>query len=195
MGIFFQMRLRNAFGRALDSGYIPLTAYAASPNFTGLQSPNTAQLITSDPWQATPWYPEMYFPANSALFADLQALNTGDSYYSFHIYLQGVKRFQNENCKDGKIQPAKTSKTAMPPATSPSQPHYVPNFAMYSRPPDGWHDEPFEYVFTFQQTFAAPITSVAQASLANVPMQLDPDADFYMRGLAILQDYLGGGPT
>ena len=195
MGIFFHMRLRNAFGRALDSAYIPMTAYAASPNFTGLQSPNTAQLHHKTIMAGNSLVSGDVLPGEFGLFADLQALNTGDSYYSFHIYLQGVKRFQNENCKDGKIQPAKTSKTAMPPATSPSQPHYVPNFAMYSRPPDGWHDEPFEYVFTFQQTFAAPITSVAQASLANVPMQLDPDADFYMRGLAILQDYLGGGPT
>lgn len=91
--ILFEMRLRNAFGRALDSAFIPMAAYAGSPNFSGTPT-------LTDPWQATPWYPELYFPANGAMFADFQALNTG-SYYSFHIYLQGIKRFQNEACKPG----------------------------------------------------------------------------------------------
>jgi hypothetical protein len=101
--ILFSMRLRNAFGRPLDSNYIPMGAYAARPNL----STGTPQL--TDPWQATPWYSELYFPANSALWADFQALNVG-YYYSFHIYLKGVKRFQNEACKPG--EGASTAKAA-----------------------------------------------------------------------------------
>ena len=97
------MRMRNAYGRALDSGFIPLSAYAGSPNFTGTPS-------LTDPWPATAWFQEMYCPANSAMFLDLQATATGGSYYSFHVYLEGVKRYQNESCKPG--QAASTAKAA-----------------------------------------------------------------------------------
>ena len=75
---------------------------------------------------------------------------------------------------------------------------YTPNYAAYSRAPQGWHDEPFEYVFTFQQTFVTGITAITQATLLNQPMQLDPDADFFMRGMAVLVDSVltveGAGP-
>jgi hypothetical protein len=97
------MRMRNAYGRALDSGFIPLSAYAGSPNFSGTPS-------VTDPWPASPWFQEMFCPANSAMFVDLLALATGGTYYSFHIYLQGVKRYQNESCKPG--QGASTAKAA-----------------------------------------------------------------------------------
>jgi hypothetical protein len=91
--INFTLRLKNPFGRALDSLAIPLNAYAATPNFDN--SP-----VLQGPWQATPWFPEMYCPANSALWGDFTAITTG-TYYSLHIYFQGVKRFQNEQCRPG----------------------------------------------------------------------------------------------
>jgi hypothetical protein len=103
--INMSLRMRNAYGRALDSGFIPLSAYAGSPNFSGTPS-------ITDPWPASPWFQEMYCPANSAMFVDLMALasGAGATYYSFHIYLQGVKRFQNQSCKPG--QGASTAKAA-----------------------------------------------------------------------------------
>ena len=97
------IRMRNAYGRPLDSGFIPLSAYAGAPNFTG-----TPYIVR--PWEATPWFQEMYCPANAAMFLDLQATATGGLYYSFHVYLQGVKRYQNESCKPG--QGASTAKAA-----------------------------------------------------------------------------------
>lgn len=100
--ILFALRMRNAFGRALDSGFIPIGAYCGHPNFSGFPT-------LTDPWQATPWYPEQYFPANSAMWVDFEALNKG-GYYSIHLYLQGVKRFQNESCKPGAA--ASTAKAA-----------------------------------------------------------------------------------
>jgi hypothetical protein len=103
--IFFSMRLKNAFGRALDSDFIPMPAYAADPNFTGTPD-------QTDPWQATPWYPEQYFPGNGVLWGDFQGLNSGGigGYYSFHLYLQGVKRFENEVCQPG--EKSSTAKAA-----------------------------------------------------------------------------------
>jgi hypothetical protein len=92
-----QMRLRNAFGRPLDNAFIPMSAYAASPNFTN--GP-----VNGDLWQASPWYPELYIPANGALWMDFEPLTTlgvDQNYYSIHVYLQGVKRFKNEVCKPG----------------------------------------------------------------------------------------------
>jgi hypothetical protein len=70
---------------------------------------------------------------------------------------------------------------------------YVPNYAMYPSAPDGWHDEPFEYVYTFQFDFGAPISVAAQANLLNQPLQLDPDGDFYMRGMAAMIDQAPAG--
>ena len=69
---------------------------------------------------------------------------------------------------------------------------------MYSKAPDGWHDEPYEYCFNFQNTLAASVTTPRILDFADQPLQFDPDADFYMRGMAILIDaapvaYAGGG--
>lgn len=96
--ILFDMRLRDAFGRFLDNGFIPMDAYATSP--TSLDSTG----FPAGGPVATPWYPELYCPANSAMWADFQAENGSASvltpaFYSFHIYFQGVKRFQNESCE------------------------------------------------------------------------------------------------
>ncbi len=69
---------------------------------------------------------------------------------------------------------------------------------MYSKAPDGWHDEPYEYCFNFQSTLAVSVTNPALFNFADQPLQFDPDADFYMRGMAFLIDaapaaYHGGG--
>jgi hypothetical protein len=110
----FNMRLRNAYGRALDSGFIPMMAYATSPENLN----NAAFGPESGSPVATPWYPEMYCPANGTMFADFQCqpVTTGagavSASYSFHLYLQGVKRFQNEECKPGNSQSTGTGKAA-----------------------------------------------------------------------------------
>lgn len=75
---------------------------------------------------------------------------------------------------------------------------YRPNYLMYSVAPTGWHDEPYEYVFNFQNTLAASVTNPRILDFGNYPLNFDPDADFYMRGAAILIDaapatYVGGG--
>lgn len=97
--ITFNMRLRNSYGRALDNDFIPMQAYATQPQFSGPYTAPAGQPV------ATPWYPEMYFPANGAMWADFQAQGpiamSAYKFYSFHVYLQGIKRFQNETgtCK------------------------------------------------------------------------------------------------
>jgi hypothetical protein len=109
--ITFDMRLRDSFGRYLDNGFVPMGAYATSPTSldeTGFPAGGPV---------ATPWYPELYCPANSAMWADFQAelgvTGVGNAYYSFHIYLQGVKRFQNEDCKPNSTSPSSTKKSSI----------------------------------------------------------------------------------
>jgi FG-GAP repeat len=65
---------------------------------------------------------------------------------------------------------------------------YKPNYRDYSRPPQGWHDEPFQYVWSFQSTFTSLAANPALGNLLNQPLQLDPDADFYLRGMAVVID-------
>jgi len=98
--ITFDMRLRDSFGRPLDNGFIPMAAYATSPS--ALTAATFFQVPGSP--EATPWYPELYCPANSAMMADFQAefaVVGVPWFYSFHLYFQGIKRFQNEDCKPG----------------------------------------------------------------------------------------------
>jgi hypothetical protein len=71
---------------------------------------------------------------------------------------------------------------------------YRPSYLNYSKAPTGWHDEHFDYCFNFQFTYSAPISA---GLIPNLPLQFDPDADFYARGIAILIDappvaYVGG---
>lgn len=111
INLFFNMRLRNAYGRALDNDYIPMMAYATSPQTIA----NAAFGPEAGSPVATPWFPELYCPANGSMFADFQCQpivlpNSGEFNYSFHIYLQGVKRFQNEECKPGNSQSTGTGK-------------------------------------------------------------------------------------
>jgi hypothetical protein len=76
---------------------------------------------------------------------------------------------------------------------------YRPLYAMYSSPPAGWRDEPFDYCFNFQFTFTPTgVTNPRLADLFNTPLALEGDADFYVRGMAIQIDlppstYAGGG--
>jgi hypothetical protein len=65
---------------------------------------------------------------------------------------------------------------------------YTPSYLLYSQAPTDWHDEPFEYCFTFQKDFGAPISTATQADMLNQPLQFDPDADFYLRGMAVQED-------
>ena len=98
--ITFNMRLRDSFGRPLDSDYTPMQTYGTNPagntGFAGIY----AQLAGNP--VATPWYPELYCPASSAMWADFQAQGpisaSAYKFYSFHLYFQGIKRFQNEDC-------------------------------------------------------------------------------------------------
>lgn len=94
----FNMRLRDSFGRPLDSDFIPMQAYATS--LLGVYAAAPGNPV------ATAVYPELYCPASSAMWADFQAQGIGNAVsanlaYSFHLYFQGVKRFQNEDCKPG----------------------------------------------------------------------------------------------
>ena len=100
---YFNMRLRDGFGRSLDNGFIPMQAYATEPTDAGPFAQVAGAPI------ATPWLPELYCPANGAMWADFQCQNIpgigsipvtmASPSYSFHLYFQGVKRFQNENCE------------------------------------------------------------------------------------------------
>jgi hypothetical protein len=83
------------------------------------------------------------------------------------------------------------SAVATPP-TPKLQPHYIPNYARYSRAPGGYHDEPFEYVFSFQGSITLSQVPPRQADLLNQPLHFDPDADFYMRGIGFLLDQSAG---
>jgi hypothetical protein len=65
---------------------------------------------------------------------------------------------------------------------------YRPNYAMYSKAPEGYHDEPFEYVWSFQRTLAAGSVTLGDLDSLNNPLQFDPDADFYLRGIAVVVD-------
>jgi hypothetical protein len=94
--IDFDMRLRDSFGRPLDQGFIPMAAYAITPIGAGpFPAPAGAPV-------GTPIYPELFCPKSSVMQADFQAQGlTGRApqFYSFHLYLQGVKRFPNEICE------------------------------------------------------------------------------------------------
>ena len=53
-------------------------------------------------------------------------------------------------------------------------------------PPEGFHDEDFEYLFNSVTTPAFSATLAAGASLRDIPLVLETDADFALRGLRIL---------
>jgi hypothetical protein len=57
------------------------------------------------------------------------------------------------------------------PGFDPEQ--YIPLYDFYSVPPEGWHDEPFDYFFSFD-------LEASERRLLSLPMEYD--ADFYWRG-------------
>jgi hypothetical protein len=91
--IDFNMRLRDTFGRPLDDGYIPMSAYAVAPIAAGPFAAPAGSPV------GTPFFPELYCPASGTLQADFQAQLGASQFYSFHIYLQGVKRFKTTICE------------------------------------------------------------------------------------------------
>ena len=102
--VAYDLRLRDSFGRYLDNGYIPMGAYATSPPEGAVSGGTSPAMFYQNPGSpvATPWYPELYCPANSAMWADFQAefaIGGVPWFYSFHLYFAGVKRFQNEQCE------------------------------------------------------------------------------------------------
>jgi len=54
-------------------------------------------------------------------------------------------------------------------------PRFVPMFKQYSSPPEGCTDQDYDYYFPFSVT--------ALLERFQQPMIMDPDADFYLRGL------------
>jgi hypothetical protein len=110
----FNMRIRNAYGRALDSASIPMMSYATSPETLA----NAAFGPEPGSPVATPWFPELYCPSNGVMTADFQCQTcpTGvtpvDASYSFHLYFQGIKRFRNEECKPGNTESTKVGQAA-----------------------------------------------------------------------------------
>jgi|SRR5208337_1664873 len=106
----FDMRLRNAYGRALDSTFIPMMSYATSPQNLA----NAAFGPEPGSPVATPWFPELYCPSNGVLSVDFSCqpiplITSALVGYSFHLYFQGVKRFRNEECKPGNTESTKVA--------------------------------------------------------------------------------------
>lgn len=92
--ITLAMRLRDCFGRPLDNDFIVMSAYAMPPTQN-----NAFQISATFPQLVgTPVLPELYCPANGFMFAEFQGL-IAHQMFNFSIYLAGVKRFQNEDCK------------------------------------------------------------------------------------------------
>ncbi len=92
--IDFSMRLRDCFGRPLDSDFMVMSAYAMPPNQNGVFNIN----INFPTMVGTPILPELYCPANGFMFGDFLGVNANRT-YNFSLYFQGVKRFQDEECK------------------------------------------------------------------------------------------------
>lgn len=61
---------------------------------------------------------------------------------------------------------------------------YLPIWKRYSSPPAGWHDEPYDYYFEL------PI--LASATRNKIPLPLDNDAVFLMRGMCGFSDEADG---
>jgi hypothetical protein len=61
---------------------------------------------------------------------------------------------------------------------------YMPLYCMYSLPPAGWHDEPYDMYFE--------IPATALQSQQGLPLQMDTDADFFVRGITGFADTTPG---
>jgi hypothetical protein len=105
-------------------------------------------------------------PRATQLFVDLQ--NTGVGNISVQVILTGVQIYDRAGIN--------TVVAGFEPEA------YTPLYEMYSKPPAGWHDEPFDYYFEI------PATAL-QTQTVVLPMEAD--ADFYWRGSTAA--YIGNG--
>lgn len=101
----------------------------------------------------------MILPRANKFYIDIQNLDSSD--LSVQVILKGVELFEPlgiNRCMPG-FEPEE----------------YIPMYDFYSTPPRGWHDEPFDYYF--------PLT-VLRGARKTTPLPMDPDADFYWRGIS-----------
>lgn len=105
-------------------------------------------------------------PRTSQFFVDLQ--NTGGADITVQVILKGIQLYQRAGIN------------TVPPGFEPES--YLPMYKAFSRPPAGWHDEPFDYYF-----------EIAALALQNqtVTLPMESDADFYWRGSTAA--YIGTG--
>jgi hypothetical protein len=96
---------------------------------------------------------------STQVFYDIQ--NVGTVNVNVQVILKGILAFEPLGIN-----------TCMP-GFEPEE--YIPLYQMYSLPPAGWHDEPYDYYFE--------IEAAASASQQGLPLQMDTDADFYARGI------------
>lgn len=96
-------------------------------------------------------------PRASQLFVDIQ--NTGGADITVQPILKGIQLYERAGIN--------TAPAGFTPEV------YTPMYKAYSRPPAGWHDEPFDYYFEI------PATAL-QNQVVVLPME--SDADFYWRG-------------
>ncbi len=108
----------------------------------------------------------MMLPRASEFFVDLQ--NTGGADINVQVILKGAQMFDRVGIY------------TIPIGFEPES--YLPMYKAFSKPPIGWHDEPFDYYFEI------PATAL-QSQNVTLPMQ--SDADFYWRGSTAA--YIGAG--
>jgi hypothetical protein len=110
-----------------------------------------------------------FVPRSTQVFFDIS--NGGTSNVNVQPILKGILAFEPLGIN-----------TCMP-GFEPED--YIPLYKMYSLPPEGWHDEPFDYYFE--------IPATALQSQQGIPLNMDTDADFYCRGIGGFADETVGG--
>jgi len=86
--------------------------------------------------------------------------NTDAVDYNVQVILKGIEEFEPlgiNRCMPG-FDPER----------------YIPLYDMYSIPPEGWHDEPFDYWFDIDATAGQRLQTL---------LPMEGDADFYWRGI------------
>jgi len=97
---------------------------------------------------------------STQIFYDIQ--NVGTVNVNVQVILKGILAFEPLGIN-----------TCMP-GFEPEE--YIPLYQMYSLPPQGWHDEPYDMYFE--------IAATALQSQQGLPLNMDTDADFYCRGVS-----------
>ncbi len=108
----------------------------------------------------------MTLPRASQFFVDLQ--NTGGADITVQVILKGIQVFDRAGIYTVPIGFELES--------------YLPMYKAFSKPPIGWHDEPFDYYFEI------PATALQDQ---NVTLPMESDADFFWRGSTAA--YIGAG--